>query len=211
MKKLLFVVSAITAFSLLALGTSSAEPTHPNEVGLYMTPDGYGATGTYVIDAPVEVYMVLTKPADVENGDAPYTSINAFALSVSFNPIPNNNLFFLGADLPPGSIDIGLRKDINQGVLDFFVGIPFDVPVTDESVVLATLYFFNMTTAPTAVTLGPEPRTNIEGQMIYQSEEGEIRVMHSVGGSHDAPVFIFNGEAVAVENESFGSVKALYR
>ena len=35
--------------------------------------------------------------------------------------------------------------------------------------------------------------------------------MYSMGGSHEAPVFVFNGEAVAVENESFGSVKALYR
>ena len=35
--------------------------------------------------------------------------------------------------------------------------------------------------------------------------------MYSIGGSHDAPVFIFNGEAVDVESESFGTVKALYR
>jgi hypothetical protein len=32
-----------------------------------------------------------------------------------------------------------------------------------------------------------------------------------MGGSHDAPVFLFEGIAIAVEEESFGSVKALYR
>jgi hypothetical protein len=35
--------------------------------------------------------------------------------------------------------------------------------------------------------------------------------MHPVSGSHDAPVFLFNGEAVTVESDTFGSVKALYR
>ena len=46
MRKLLFAVSAIAALSLLLVaGAGIAEPTHPNEVGLYMTNDGLGATG----------------------------------------------------------------------------------------------------------------------------------------------------------------------
>jgi len=42
-------------------------------------------------------------------------------------------------------------------------------------------------------------------------DQEDIRIMHPVSGSYDAPVFIFNGEAVPVETESFGPVKTLYR
>ena len=64
------------------------------------------------------------------------------------------------------------------------------------------------------VTLGPINITRsptVPGQMVYRSGNGHLEIMHPVSGSHDAPVFVFGGEAVAVENESFGTVKALYR
>ena len=38
-----------------------------------------------------------------------------------------------------------------------------------------------------------------------------LLAMYSMGGSHEAGVIEFNGEAVAVESASFGTVKALYR
>ena len=37
MKKLLLSVSAAALFTLLIAGAALAEPTHPNEVGLYVT------------------------------------------------------------------------------------------------------------------------------------------------------------------------------
>ena len=90
MKKLLFAVSAIAVLSLLLVaGSSIAEPTHPNEVGLYMEPfepDGTGVTGTYIVGDPVIVYLVLTRPTDTETG-IPYPTINAFECMLTFNPI----------------------------------------------------------------------------------------------------------------------------
>jgi hypothetical protein len=212
MQKLLFTMFAVLVLSMLSSSVVTAEPTHPNEVGLYMTPHGYGATGTDVVWGPVDVYLVLTKPSDVENNDEPYATINVCELSLTFNPVPNNDLYYMGTDYPVFVIDLG-QKDINQGFLEYYVGYASDVPVTDESVVFATIHFFTMTDTPTYVTLGPVQGINpsIPGQMCFQSVTGQLRVMHSVGGSHDAPVFIFNGEAVDVEEESFGSVKALYR
>jgi hypothetical protein len=47
--------------------------------------------------------------------------------------------------------------------------------------------------------------------MTYRSETGQQIAMYPISGSHEAPVFVFNGVAVPVEEESFGSVKALYR
>ena len=70
----------------------------------------------------------------------------------------------------------------------------------------------------TEVSLGPlDDSQSIPGEMAFlgghQSSGPDyiLTIMYSMGGSHDAPVFVFNGEAVAVENESFGSVKALFR
>jgi hypothetical protein len=63
------------------------------------------------------------------------------------------------------------------------------------------------------VTLGPISTMppSISGQMAFVTPNSTLEAMYSMGGSHDAPVFLFGGEAVPVEKESFGSVKALYR
>ena len=121
MKKLLF---AVIAFSLLATGSSIAEPTHPNEVGLYTTPDGYGATGTSVIGSPVEVYLVLTRPTDVNNGDAPYPTVNAFECTLRFDPIPNNNLFklYIASHRLHSSLALGEVLDVISEIILNLVG-----------------------------------------------------------------------------------------
>lgn len=214
MKKLLFAVSAIAALSLLAPSSSFAVFQYSNQVGLYTIDDGMGATGTSVMNSDVTVYLVLTQPTDVENGDAPFSACCGFECTISFNPSPNNDLFLVEAILPPYSIDIGPNKDINLGYLDYYVGIDYTrpLPVNNEAAVLVTFTFFNMNPGITEVTLGPSYVPSIAGEMAFLGDEPEqLRVMYSKGGSHDAPVFLFNGEAVAVENESFGSVKALYR
>jgi hypothetical protein len=209
MKKLLIFVSAIITISLMMSDAGMAEPTHPNEVGLYLTEDGTGPTGTYVLGSPVVVYLVLTKPADVENGDVPYPSINGFECRLDFHPVPDNDLLLLDHVIPPQCIDFGPDKDMNMGFLEFLVGAisPSTIPVVNEAVVLVTMTFMNLNPATTVVTVGP-PSWN--PQMVF-AVAGGGHEMYSIGGSVDAGVFEFNGEAVAVENESFGSVKALFR
>ncbi len=208
MRKFLFAVYATAALSLLLVpGSSVAEPTHPNEVGLYTTQDGYGPTGTFIVGAPVTVYLVLTRP---EKDGVPYLTVNAFECLLSFNPI--GNMFKLGEVFPPGSINVGDSNNIGLGYLEYIVGFADDFPVTNESVVLVTITFLHAAPIVTEVTLGPPLYGgSIPGEMAYQSVQGDLRVMYSMGGSHEAPVFIFQGEAIAVEKESFGSVKALFR
>lgn len=215
MKKLLFAVSALAALALLAPSTGFAQHVYYNQVGLYTTSDAMGTdiTGVADLGAPVNVYLVLTKPADVDNGMAPYTSINAFECTLAFSPAPNNNLFMLLATLPPNSVDVGQRKTINDGFLDYIVGIDLlsPVPVTDESVVLITFQFMNNSPAGFLVYLTPTEKPALPGEMAYQGVQGELRVMNPSSGSHIAPVFQFGNPVVAIENESFGSVKALFR
>jgi len=208
MRKSLFAVSAIAALSLLLVpGSSIAEPTSPNEVGLYTTPDAYGETGTLLVGSPVNVYLVLTRP---EKFGVPYATINAFECRLTFAPA--GNLFKLGEVFPPQAINVGDNNNIGEGYLEYIVGLGADWPVINESVVLLTITFMHTAPGVIEVSLGPTSVPAIPGWMAYQSVPGDLRVMYSIAGAiHEAPVFLFGGFAIAVETESFGSVKALYR
>lgn len=216
MKLLLLFVLAL---ALLLAGAATAEPTHPNEIGMYVTPDGTGPTGTVVIGTEVDTYLVLTRPTDVDGNGQPYVSFYGFECLLTFNPAPPL-LLLLNTELPPGSLDIGRYKNVQEGILEFIVGIDFNIPpqVVNESVSVARLTFLNLDTSVTEVSFGPiEAPQSIPGQMAFLGGHNTsgpdyiLTPMYSMGGSHEAAAFIFNGEAVAVENESFGSVKALYR
>lgn len=212
MQKSQTALFGVLVLSMLTSYVAIAVPTHPNEVGLYTTPDGYGATGTYEIGIPVDVFLVLTKPTDMVIG-VPYSNIRGFECQLNFSPV--GGLFLLNEILPPNSINIGDNSHLGDGYLEYIVGVPDEMLVTDESVVLIQFTFLNNNAGPVEVTLNPTSVPCNPNEMNFVSYEfGEpyyCTIMHPVSGSHDDPVFIFNGEAVAVEQESFGKVKALYR
>ena len=181
MKKLLLFASAIVALSLLTPITGLAEPTHPNEVGLYLTTDGTGGTGTNVVGGQINIYLVMTKPADAENGYTPYLSLLAFELALHFDPVPNNNLFKLADVLPSYSINVGDSSNVNNGYLEYVVGIATNYPVivTDESAVLIRFNFFITTSNPMAITLHPTSKPSIPGEMVFIGDTpGEMREMY---------------------------------
>ena len=209
MKKLLFVVFALVMVSLLTPGTGLAQFGFSNQVGLNLTDDGTGLTCTLTVGAPVNVFLVLTKPTDVENGEAPYTFVNYFECMLNFAPA--GGLYILEETLPPTGHNTGDSAHIGDGYLEYIVGIGTDWPVTDESVCLVTIQFMALVTTPIYVTLGPATVQSIPGEMSFMSIVGDLRVMHPISGGTDIPVFTFNGHLTPAENESFGSVKALYR
>ena len=209
MKRLLIAVSVLVALCLLFPCTGHSEPTHPSEIGLYMNEDGTGATGTYDLGVPIFAYLVLTKPADTFDNDTPYATINAFECRLTFSI--SEGLFKLGDTFPPTSLNIGDNSSISQGFLEYIVGIADDVPVVDESVVLVEFVFLLVVNSVIEVTIGPTSRPSRPGVMVFQSVSGHLVPMYPVSGAYEDPIFIFNGEAVDVEKETFGSVKALYR
>ncbi len=196
--------------SLLAPSTLSAEPTHPNEVGLYTNDDGTGATGVQGLLGPVELYLVVTRPTDTDTGQ-PFDSINAFQCRLEFSTV--DNLAFVGEVLPPNSVNFVPDNHFNDGYMEYFVGMVDDWPVTNDSVVLITFTFAQTAPGMVAVRLGPIQvyPPDIPGHMIISTSFGPIMPMYPISGSHDAPVFLFDGEAVGVENQLFGSFKALFR
>ncbi|MCK9995157.1 MAG: hypothetical protein KAH56_02625 [Candidatus Krumholzibacteria bacterium] len=207
MKKLLFAVSALAALSLLAPSTGFAsDHVYPNQVGMYEFSDGTGATGTFDVNSIVTVFLVLTKP---EKDGVPYETINAFELTLNFNPA--GNMFKLGEVYPGTNVDVGDSANIGLGYLTYIVGLAESHPVTDESFTLLEFSFMHTAPGIIEVSLAPTPKPGIDGEMAYQSVSGDLRIMYSAAGPDGGPVYIFDGAAVAVENESFGSVKSLYR
>ncbi len=210
MKKLIIAMSAITALSLLVPGAGFAqhEASPNNIVGLYLNPDGTGANCTVDIGAPVSVYLVLINPTDVENGDAPFATINAFECMLNFvGPIP----FLLGVTLPPTGTNDGDASDINNGFLEYIVGLDTPMDVTTGSVTLISFQFIVTNPEVTEIALAPTSTPSIPGAIAYQSVADEFRTMLPAGGSLGVPLFVFNYCGLPTEEKCFGSVKALYR
>jgi len=217
-------IPCFTALAVLAVGLDAgiAEPTHPDEVGLYAEPDAFGATGTSVMNEPVTVYLVITRPVDPVTGKY-FPLLCGFGLCLDFDPVPDGDLLLLDVKLPERAIDLGRYKDINTGILEYTVGWPGDdtgeVPVIDGAAVVAEFTFFNMATRSTAVRFAPVDAPDLPDELVYVGYREDAYPenpypqlpMYAVSGSMDDPVFMFNGEAVATESRSFGTLKALYR
>ena len=212
MNKLIVVVSAMAALSLLVphAGFAQHEFSPNNIVGLYLEPDGTGANGTFDIGVPISVYLVLINPTDVENDDAPYATINAFECTLNFY---GPALFLVDETLPPTAANDGDAGDINNGFLEYIVGLDTPLEVTAGSATLVSFQFMSTNPGVTEITLAPTSAPGIPGAMAYQSVAGEFRTMYPANGSFDFPLFCFNaycGPSPA-EDKCFGSVKALYR
>jgi hypothetical protein len=208
MKKLLFAVSALAALSLLAPSTGFAQHMYDNQIGLYTTPDGMGATGTDQVSTPVNLYLVLTRPAAVDG--TPYAGITAFDCQLNFNPI--GGIFVTNNALNGEGFNIGETGAIAEGYLEFIVGFADVVTAEpDGSLLLVTLQFINSNIDRVDVTLSPASIPSIPGTMGFLPVDPPLVEMFPSSGSYDDPIFSFNAEATPVEEESFGSVKALYR
>ena len=206
MKKLLFVVSALAALSLLAPSTGFAQHVHPSQLGIYEFSDGTGTTGTFDVGTPVTVFLVLTKP---EKDGVPIATVNAFECTLNFNPA--GNMFKLAEVFPGDNINVGDNSDIAQGFLEYIVGFATDHPVTDQSITLVTFTFMHTAPGLIEISLSPTSKPSVPGVMAFQSIPGDLRTMYTAAGPDGGPVYAFDGSAVATEIESFGSVKALYR
>lgn len=209
MFKLIITVLAFFSFCTLSPGTGSAQDIFYNQIGLYLTPDGTGASSTDQIGAPVNVFLVVTNPADIFNGNAPIPGITAFDCQLNFNP--TGGLFVTGNALNGEGFNIGDTAHIYDGYLEFIVGFADYVTPVDNAILLVSLQFINSNVEGVYVTMGPASFPGIPGSMMFLPGDPPLMEMYPSSGAYDNPVFSFNGEVVTVENESFGSFKALFR
>ena len=213
MKKLLFAVSALAALSLLAPSAGFAQGAY-NQLGIYTDNTGLASSANYVatVNVPFFAYLVLTNPYNYAQGpigsevEAAVTAIDGWEARITFPA--DATWFTLSTTFPANAIDIGAKPD-------FVVGFATSVPVTGNAVVLCTWQF--MALAPTKFNtfFNVASIPSIPGTMaIVDANDDGPNLVSVYPSTNDfaVPVFSVNGtDAVAVENESWGGVKALFR
>jgi len=226
MKNIIIAVSVIFCLILftgtvLAPGIGHAQVFN-NEIGLYTDLSADPASTSINIESNVlfDVFLLVTNPVNEEFGppdcappiqrDIPIIDAIQFRLL-----IPEVGLYTM-ATTPNGTISLwaGTRPDY---------ALAFDVPIPvpeNRAVLFITFTFMVLDTDPKEFFLGPTVSFSWNGLVILDTSEildprcpnnGNLQRVYPVSGDYDMPVFGINTSVVVTENESFGSVKALYR
>ena len=207
MKKLLFAASALAALSLLTPSAGFAQfHDYDNTVGIFLDED---ATQTEKLDGlanvPFFVYIVLLRPATLDGSG--YPDVNAFELTINSS---DNTIFKLAEGLPAGAINVGDATVVANG-LEYIVGLANSISVDQQAVTLFSLQLMSLTGNPFELFVGPTSKPSIDGEMAFQSVSPILIPMFSSAGAPGSAVFGFNTGVVAIESETWGGVKSLYR
>ena len=189
---------------------------YENEFGIYTDPTGDPAAANVEVPVitPVNIYLVATNPVNhsFQGGTdttRPIAFVNGFEAKIIFPP-QGPNFWILSTSFPVQAINIGTAPD-------YIVSFGSPVPVVDQRVVLVTWEFFVLDTATYNTYLGVTDFPAVEGAMGILDSEDEfypdgVQAMHPSTNDYDVPIFSVNGDAaIAVEEQSWGGVKALFR
>lgn len=205
----LLVLLCLTIF---CAGVSFSQTPH-NEFGLYTDMSGDLSSVNAVVGLfdYLDVYMVLTNPYNYEYDDGTgnlveraVQNIDAFETQIRWQQA---GLIVTATQFPNGGINF-------YDPPFYLVGFPSPVPVTDGHVVLGTCTLLAIDLDPHKVFLGLFEFPTFNDSNAYVDADdmtAEVVPMHPVSGSFDMPVFGINGSVVAVEAETWGGVKALFR
>jgi len=206
MKKLLFVLSAFAALSLLAQDTDFALAAD-NQIGVYSEAAAGPGTQNFTVGASeqFQAYAVLTSPVNALDEAVPDVEAAEFMITFS----NGGNVFKLAEILPTGAINVGDSTNPALG-LDYTYGSPTPVPVVGGAVTLVEFTFLLLTADENLVYVVESRKGNIQYQ---QGGAGTTRIQaYPSSGDTAAPVASFNGTGVTpVEAQSWGGLKALYR
>lgn len=213
MKRLLFLTATFAALALLAPQIGQAQP-YTNQLGIYSDMVGTPSSANFVAapNVPFNAYLVLTYPVNdnFQGGtgtNRPVTQVGAFECRVN---LPSEAGFIAGAPTFPGG---GVNIESSPYLV---VGYVTPIPVVNNAAVLATWSMMVTDSEQHDITMGLAHFPSIPGEMaIVDAEDttGDDLVPVFVSTADFAvPVFSINGTAaVATEESSFGSVKALFR
>ena len=216
MKYLLTTVVAASLF-LFLVGICFAATNDQNELGLfYDRSDLTSVSHSDNVQSYETIHLILLNPyfncSFIDNqyvvavGTKPVTNIKGVEIRVE-HPV-GQTLFYSS---PGGAMIIGQSPD-------YIIAFDDPIPVIDRQAYLGSFFVLGVQqTATNEYFLTPIGGYNpsISGHMACSSQldDGTSR-MHAafpISGSHDAPVFVFNGAPVPTERETWSSVKALYR
>ncbi len=206
---------------IVAPGFSSAEEVK-NEIGLYTDLTAVHASTSIDVEpnVPFEVYMIVTNPFNEEFTPddcsdpigRPINFINAFQYRLL---LPEAGLFMLSA-VASGVLDGRAVDPPDYGVL-----LEDGIPVPESrTILLMTFTFMVSDSDPKFLHLVQADDTSFSTLAVYDFEEMDYvpgcprtatQKVYPVSGDSSQPVFGINARVVAVESESWGNVKALYR
>lgn len=207
MKYLPYAIAATIACCLLTPSLGFSQPETTNNVGLYLTSDGYGGNVAGDVGVPISVFLVLWNIKDSEG--SPYSGVSAFECRMEFNP--TGGIFKLAEAFPANGMNSGDADHLGNGYLEYVVEFAEEVPVIEGAVMLAEFLFMNLNPESVLVTLGPTSSPSIPDEMSFLPAGSPLEIMVPSSGHPDWPVFIFGYVSPAENVNSFGSVKALFR
>ena len=214
MKKLLFAVCALAAISLLAPNAGFAQDPDPNvwdnRIGVYTSADAASASlASMAPFSQFDIYMVLSNPRRSDGSAA--TVVNGFECTVSFT---GPSYFILSTTLAGAG---GL--DIDSAPNGYAVGwADPGLPVVNGLVHLLTWQIMLQGAAnsstPFQIFMGPATAPSVPGGYMainVPDSETLLRPCLPSSGDFAEAVYAIGLTPVAVENSSFGAVKALFR
>ena len=172
-----------------------------------------GQTFFEVANQPVTAYLVLTNPINHTyravstdpDSERAVNLVDGWEAKVIKPTAPT--FFALTENLGPQAIDIGTKPD-------YVVGYASPLSVSAAAVTLCTWSFLQLDGGTYEFFLDVTDIPAIVGTMAYQDGEDAHQPLVSAypsSGNSANPVFTINGAAVAVEDETWGGVKALFK
>ena len=222
MKKLFFAVSALAALTLLVPSAGFAQ-TALNQIGLYTDAAGVPSSASFnpTANVPFSVYLVVTNPVNHAFNDGagtpPYervmTAVSGFESQVGFWTGPTAGaptlpgLFVLSQTFNGSAIRLGEGNE-------YVVGFAAPVPVAGVAAMMMTFSIMVIDSDPKEVFLNTTSIPSIPGFMAIVDgsiESNNLQAAWPSSGDYANPVFGINTAVVAVETESWGNVKSLFR
>jgi len=206
MKKLLVFLALTSLFATTAFAIND---TGENSLGVYFdAPDFNMNCLEYQVSVPTNMYFVLANCTE--------EIIGGFEFAWAFDPDPAGMYFILGTVLPPNALNIG--DDHN-----FIVGIGSPYP-SDVATVLVDMSLLFLAPGIIAdITVGPSTPASIPGEAAFVSGNSELFAMNfstfdgefvtrdNLGWVRPGVGAIPCPAPIAVEDASWGSLKAMYK
>ena len=199
MKRLLWLVAGVLLVAMMPVGAGAVVDPTPDLLGVYFDTQGDVADLSVGPSIPFHMHFILTEPSA--------SQILGYEFSYQMNVQPGQGalIFKLGHTLPPGIIDLtmpiydGLAGEVRQSW-------PAPVPTTN-AVILMTFQYMLLVPMTAHLSTGPAyVETVVDGLPAYWDGANNYPM-----GAPYCSGMINDYCGIAVERESFGAVKALYR
>jgi hypothetical protein len=207
MKKLIYVLSALAALSLVAPSAGFAQAY--NQIGVYLDDEATVYNHTMAGTGQLELKVIVTHAYNQNTVPAgvPVTQIAGFEAGLLFEGTAG--IFRAAVTYPTSAVNVGNDNNLLVG---------YDTPllVSGDATLLCSLPLFTTSVGTMTVKMTPASPASIAGLMAIADktvDPQELVPMYPSSGDFDMPVFALNieGGIVDTEDTSFDNIKAMYR